>query len=349
MNNPIFSRADFTLCEVPVPQGYPQSQTHSGIAFYGDEFYLVTSPYPNKHRSPWEIRARILFRKLTFGLLHRLEDGEYFENPCLYRGLPTIDNEIPYRFVPIADNPLVPTPKSPKGLPAFNSDPDLFIENGLFHILNRTVYRTKITENGYESQTVISMLKGKIDDGRFNTIDYSRIKVWEKPYASPCLTKYKGKYVFTYLDTNSAIDSSTFNGLFVQMLDFLDELPTNQQFVRVNVNAEDLLPWHMSLFQHHDVLYTVIACVKKGDKTRKIWQMLGEFNPDLTELTIYPTPLTDFNSYRGSALVTKNGVFALYSTTVWEDIKGSKSVDGRDVIVAKMPFEYLLGELRTRR
>ena len=74
--------------------------------------------------------------------------------------------------------------------------------------------------------------------------------------------------------------------------------------------------------------------------------MLGEFNQDLSCLKIYQTPLTDYSSYRGAACVNKNGEFVLYNTTVHEKIAGSKSVDGRDVIMAHMQFDKLLGIIR---
>ena len=34
MLEPYFKKEDFILCDVPVPEGYPQSQTHAGIAVY---------------------------------------------------------------------------------------------------------------------------------------------------------------------------------------------------------------------------------------------------------------------------------------------------------------------------
>ena len=344
-NKPIFDCSSFILCSVPVPKRYPQSQTHSGIAIYKDDYYLVTTPYPNRKLTKWQVRTKIALRKLTLGLIHRLEDGEYYENPCLYRGIADDYLQPPIIFEPIADNPLISTPQHFNQLPSYNSDPDIFIEDGHFYILNRTVRRTKITKFAYESRITISLIEGECQNGCFKQIGINSIKEWDKPYVSPCLTKYDGKYVFTYLDTNSAIDSSTFNGLFLQQLDSLDALANNENYIEVKVTTGEMLPWHMSLFQYNGVMYSIVACVKKGDKTRKIWQMFGQFNQALTELTIYPTPLTDFNSYRGAACVRKDGMFILYSTTLWEKIKGSKSVDGRDVIVAQMPFVDLLKQV----
>jgi len=351
IKRPLFRREDFRLCEVPVPQGYPQSQTHSGIAFFKGDYYLTSSPYPNKHRTRWEMYYLIALRKLSFGLLNYVKDGEIYENPCLYRGVFFHKGDIPTKFEPIADNPLIKTPVSLNGLPAYNSDPDIYIENGVFYILNRTLFRTKkLSAGGYESKTCISILRGVLENGRFIINETKQVKEWNNPYTSPCLTRFNGKIVFCYMDSNSAIDSETFNGLFLQITDSVEDLtPDNKCFKKVKVNAGDMLPWHMSLFQTEGKLFTIIACVKRGDPTRKVWQMFGEFSTDLSELTIYSTPLTDFNSYRGSACVNDDGVFVLYSTTVWEKIKGSNSVDGRDIIVAHMPFTTLLNEIRNLR
>ena len=122
---------------------------------------------------------------------------------------------------------------------------------------------------------------------------------------------------------------------------------TEQNIIHeVAVESGHLLPWHMSLFSYDDKLYTIIACVEKGDKSKKIWQMFGEFSDDLSKLIVFPRPLTDYNSYRGAALVNEQGIFILYSTTVHEHILGSKSVDGRDVVMAHMPFTDLCREIK---
>ena len=343
MNKPVFSKEDFLLCDVPVPKGYPQSQTHAGIALYRGNYYLTTSPYPNKCYPRWLAYVRILLRKLTGNVFHRLGDGEYYENPCLYRGLKTGD-DIPSRFEPLGSNPLVPAPKSQGGLPAYNSDPDLFIENGRAYILNRTVYRTKMTDAGYESRTEISLLEGDLFGG--DSWNQRLLKRWDKSFVSPCLTKYDGKYRLAYLDTNSALDASTFGGLYIESADSLEGLSDTSDGSSVQVNAGDMLPWHLSLFQFQGELYSIIACGDKGDPTKKVWQMLGVFKNDLSELDVFPVPLTDYRSYRGSACITEDETFVLYSTTVWESIPGGKAVDGREVIVAKMPFSDLLDKAR---
>lgn len=345
MNKPFFGRDDFQLCDVPVPKGYPQSQTHSGIVLYDGKYYLTTSPYPGKKYSLTVLRIRNIIRRLTGGMMCNPKNGEVYENPCLYMGI-GFDGEVPTRFKPLTDKPLMDTPEAVYGLPAFNSDPEIYIENGRIYILNRTVYRTKMLNPGYDSMTDIFLIEGCVHYDKFKLESIRLIKEWVHPFASPCLTKFRGKYLFTYLDTNSALDANTFNGLYLQELDSISELSCNNRFREVNVHSNELLPWHMSLFGYNDTLFTIIACVKKGDKTKKIWQMLGEFNKDLTELTIYPTPLTDFNSYRGAAFVREDGLFVLYSTVLWEHLKGSKSVDGRDVVMTSRMFIDVLGQVR---
>ena len=348
MNKPVFNREDFTLCDVPVPKGYPQSQTHSGVALYNGTFFLTASPYPAKRYKRKVALLRIVLNKISLGILCKPLIGEFFENPCLYVGMKDAHDKsgIPVHFIPMMKNPLMDTPEKYNNLPAFNSDPDIFIEDGVVYILNRSVYRTKMLEIGYESITKIYLISGDIEGNKFRLSENHLIKEWNKPYASPCLTKYHGEYIFMYLDTNSALDAETFNGIYVQRTKILSDLAHTAKSEKIRVNCGQLLPWHMSVFQYSDTMYSIIACVIKGDKTKKIWQMLGIFNRDLSELTILPRPLTDYNSYRGSACVNDDGLFILYSTTVMEHIPGSKAVDGRDVIMASMPFKKLLCNAR---
>ena len=340
MNKPVFRKEDFTLCNVPVPKGYPRSQTHSGIAIYDGQYYLTASPYPEIRCGRWRAYLRIAIQKLSMGNFCR--NGEYYENPCLYIGVSSHSEEVPFNFRPLQPFPLLNTPQPLNGFPAYNSDPDIFIDKDEVFILNRSVYRTSNQPESLGCITKISLIRGALNDEHYIYKGWDIIKEWGKPYASPCFTKFRNKYLFTYLDTNSAIDSETFNGLYIQQLNHIDELKSNTSYSKVDVKCNDFLPWHMSLFQYDGILYTIIACVKKGDKTHKVWQMLGKFNEDLTELTIFPVPLTDYNSYRGAACVRNDGLFILYSTTVFESVAGSTSVDGRNIIVAQMPFEEVL-------
>ena len=122
------------------------------------------------------------------------------------------------------------------------------------------------------------------------------------------------------------------------------ELKGNDEYFKVEVMSNGYLPWHISLFNYGNRLFSIVTCVENGNKSH-LWQMLGEFSSDLTRLKIYPRPLTDYNSYRGSAVVISDE-FILYSTTFNERIKGSISVDGRDIIMARMPFQQLLERMK---
>lgn len=345
MNKPIFDRKDFTLCSVPVPRGYPQSQTHSGIALHNGRYYLTTSPYPERKYTRWQFYPRYILRKLTNERL--FPNGDFYENPCLYVGEKGDINEVPVNFHPITPFPLANTPNRLNGLPAYNSDPDIFVEKDTFYLLNRTVYRKKMQKHGYESETHIHLLSGKLNGDSMQILTDDLIKVWDKPYVSPCLTKFGEQYLFTYLDTCSALDAQTFDGLFIQRINCIEAVKGDSDTEQVEVISHELLPWHMSLFQYENKLYTIIACVKRGDVTCKILQMFGEFNDDLSELHIYQTPLTDYNSYRGAACVQPGGMLVLYTTTVHEKVPGSKSVDGRDILMASMPFDSFLDKIRS--
>lgn len=344
MDSFVFQREDFSLCVVPAPPLCPQSQTHSGVALYNGKYFLTTTPYPNKRYSRWQSYIRLAFRVMTRGILYK--DAEIFENPCLYVGEAQGAAKVPpTSFKPLTPFPLMPNPKIDHCLSCFNSDPDIFVDNNHCYILNRTVCRTKKLEHGYDSVTKIFLIEGSLERGTYTLESIKQVKEWQQPFVSPCLTKYRGKYLFTYIDSNSANDAQTFRGLYVQQLDSISELGTNNNYKKVSVEGSNILPWHMSLFQHEGKLYSIIACVKPGDMTKKIWQMFGEFNNDLSVLKIYPKPLTEYNSYRGAACVREDGMFILYSTTVGENISGANAVDGRNIIMAQMDFEKLKREL----
>lgn len=344
MNKPIFNREDFTLCDVPVPKGYPQSQTHSGIAMHDGNYYLTTSPYPERKYSRWQFYPRYLLRRLTCGRI--FPDGEFYENPCLYVGEINAEGHIPSLFRAVSPFPLTDTPKRKYGKPAYNSDPDIFIDGNDLYILNRAVYRKK--ETG-QYLTELFLMKGAFTSSGLTCGQFELVKDWDSDCCvSPCLTKYNDQYLFMYLDSRSANDSETFNGLYIQEMNEINDLKGNHLCRKVEVKCNDYLPWHMSLFPHKNDLYAIIACVRRGDKSRHIWQMLGRFSNDLSCLTIFSTPLTDYNSYRGAACVRNDGTFILYTTTVFEYVAGSTAVDGRNVIVAHKPFDSILSVVSSK-
>ena len=345
MMETIFTKNEFELCDVPVPYGYKQSQTHSGVAICNGKYYLTTSPYPSGSEAKWKLYLRAALGKI--GLNIRSFIPEQWENPCLYIENRIANEIIPRHFSLMQSTPLMPPPDPYYGLPAFNSDPDIFIEGDIIHVLNRQTYRTKICPgeplNKYSNR--IYHIYGRIDRGRFYYLGTELLLETNRLVCSPCLTRYDGKYVLMELETNTYNEGGNFQGLFITYGDSIEDFKNTRKWQRVEIESDFYLPWHMSVFSFEGTLYTIIACVEKGVKQR-LWQMLGEFNNDLTSLKVYSTPLTDYNSYRGAALVNENKEFVLYNTTVHEKINGSKSVDGREVILAHAPFDQVLKRLR---
>ncbi len=165
--NVIFKREDFTLCDVPVPKGYPQSQTHSGVAYHNGKYYLVTSPYPNYKRNKFYLYAKAAIRKLTKSHYGVIKPGDFYENPCLYVNSQTSDMP-PVSFRMMTTGALMENPEELYGLPTFNSDPDIFIDDDNIIILNRPVIRTELLAGGgYRSVIKLYLLRGKDINGHF--------------------------------------------------------------------------------------------------------------------------------------------------------------------------------------
>lgn len=332
-----FPSSSCALCNVPVPKGYPQSQTHTGVVNYNGTILLTASPYPNIHRRKINNYIRAGFRKLSGGILFREKRAEYYENPFLY------SSEDGLNFSLLQSQPLMAPLDPYYGYPAFNSDPDIFMEDDRVYVINRCIYRTKLTPGRHRDEYDIRLflIEGLMDGGRFKYLKTALFYETTDLIVSPCLTKYKDEYIFSMLYTNCYNDGRSFDALKIARVKSIDGLNNVQNFNIVNVEGGDYLPWHMSLFVYGDKMYSIIACIKKNEPGR-CYQMLGEFNADLSQLIIYQTPLTDFNSYRGAAYVSNDGEFHLYSTTVNEHIKGGKSVDGREIICTHCPFQALI-------
>ena len=342
MIHPIFYKKDFYLCNVKVPDGYPQSQTHAGIALYRGRFYLTCSPYPVKKYSRLVAHCISLLQMVSSGRWGKMIDAEKFENPMLYVG--ASENGVPPTvFEPLYPFPLIDTPLPVYGMPAYNSDPDVFIEDGNVYILNRTYYRRPTIKGANEREVIISLIRGSVIDNSFHLIDISEFKKSSYSIISPCLIKYRDNYLFMYLETNSAIDGHSFDGLYMQQSGTIFGLKGEIENKKIDIESGNFLPWHMSLFTYKERLFAIVVCVEKGDNSH-LWQMLGEFDEDLTRLRIFPKPLTDYNSYRGAAIVV-NGEFILYTSTLNDKVQGSKSVDGRDIIMARINMDYLLNNV----
>lgn len=337
----VFSKKDFSLCIAYVPKGYPQSQTHVGVARIGGRTIMVSSPFPNIKRNKFLTYCRVGLRKLSLGLFFNEKPGEYYENPCIYIN---DDQNHPSKIFRLLQTRPLMEPLDPfYGLPAYNSDPDIYVEGDSIYVLNRCIYRTRLTPQRKrdEYDIRIFLIKGLFIDGKYKYMSTNLFKETTDLIVSPCLTRYKGKYIYTSLWTNSYNDGESFEGLRFIEGNKIEDLASNEDWLDVHVDVNEWIPWHMSLLNYNEKLYSIVACVKRGEPHR-CYQMLGVFDDDLGRMTIYPTPLSDIPSYRGAAYVDEKGMFVLYNTTVYEKMKGGRSVDGREIIMASMPFEKLL-------
>jgi len=340
----IFNRTDFILCDVPVPKGYKQSQTHVGIAVSEGDYYLTTSPYPAYDRSRWIVYLEAAIRKLSRGKLFKPFIAERWENPCLYIGS-NGNGEIPTKFQLLRQAPLMPPPEPYNGFPAYNSDPDLCVVDDTIHVLNRIVYRTEKSQKGrqYKYETQLFHIYGSVDNRVFKYKGTELLFESDRNIISPCMIYHNGEYYLLELETNSYNDGKSFTGLFLARSSSIEGFKNNPRWEPVYVEGNGYLPWHMSMFQYKNEVYAIVACIKKGESHR-CWLMLGKFTNDFSNLFIYPKPLTDYNSYRSAALVNED-MFILYTAVVKESVKGSNSVDGRDVLMAKKPFDQLLAAI----
>lgn len=333
----IFDDQDLQLCHLPLPKGYPQSQTHCGVVYDDDKVYLTTSPFPLRNRSLFIVYLKALIRKITAKTFCNEERAEYYENPFLYVGY--ITNGIPPRSFKLASlNPLMPSPDSIYGFPSFNSDPTIFIEDGTIHILNRVTHRKK---NSVENR--LFHITGIIENDFFKLYGNNLLYEGSQKLISPCLVKYNEDYLLTYLDTNCYNDGKPNCDLYLAKANQIENIG-HSNWGKIEIHSDGFTPWHMSLFENNNRLYGIIACVKNGDHHR-CFQMLGVFSEDLSKLTIFQTPLCGLNSYRGSAFV-KNDIFYLYTTTVHERIHGGRSVDGREVLVGTKNFDDVVLKLK---
>lgn len=340
----IFKKEQFKVCMVPVPTGYPQSQTHAGV-FYNDGIvYLTSSPFPVKNTSKCIAYLKACVRKITNGKFCKLIIGETYENPCLYT---QVYHGATCEFKLMQAQPLMDQPTPYYGYPSFNSDPDIFVEDGYIYVLNRCVFRTKLTPGRHRDEYEIRLylIKGAIDGDKFKLYEVILLKESNELSVSPCITKYGNRYLLMQLYTNCYNDGQSFNGLRYIEDNTIRGLQNTEQWNKIQVNSGVYLPWHMSLFENDGILYSIAACIKRGEP-HKCYQMLGQFSSDLKEFHVYQTPLTDYNSYRGSAYVSEDGIIHLYSTTVNEKVPGGMSVDGREVIYASMNFNELIHKLK---
>lgn len=340
----IFENNDLIVCDVPVPHSYPQSQTHAGVAVYKGRVYLTSSPYPQIHYNLFEGHFRGLLYRISGGRFPKMH-GDIEENPMLYWG--EKGDASPIKFYPYIGNPIVSLPPALFGYPAFNSDPDIYIEKDDIYVINREYLRRIPSDAKHyvgDSRIRLDMVHFKATEDGVEYKNATIFKESDENILSPCLTKWAGKYRLLYLDTFSYLYPDTECHLYMESADTVNEKFGERK--EIKIDSEDFMPWHLSVFWYNDRLYGVVACVKKGHPKR-LFQMLGVFDESLETLRIFQRPLVDIPSYRGAAYVADKGEFVLYSTTDKYPLKGSKAVDGKDVVMGKKPFEQLLKEIES--
>ena len=102
---------------------------------------MTTSPFPNVKYGKCVTYLRIIIRKLSKGKLLNPVRADYYENPCLYVEENNHES-YPKRFKLLCNHPLMECPDDYYGYPSYNSDPDIYIEDGNVYILNRSVFPT---------------------------------------------------------------------------------------------------------------------------------------------------------------------------------------------------------------
>lgn len=332
----IFNKKDFFVCDVPVPLGYPQSQTHAGVAISKDRVYLTSSPYP---KIRYSILQRI-YRKCLHVVTNNLYPpcyGDAQENPMLYWN--DRNNEPLTVFKPYFGNPLANTPSKLFGFRSYNSDPDVYVEDGIVYVLNRECF---MTGEAYNYWVRIFMMKFAETENGVNYL-HSKI-ILEEPNInlSPCIIKWQNSYKLFSLETLSYNTGDPECHLMLRESSRIDGAYDNKR--EIQIIGDNFVPWHLSVFKYNNKLFAVVACIKAGT-SRRLYQMLGRFDDNLSSLFIYQRPLVDIPSYRGAAYVSDEGDFILYSTTDSYYVKGSRSVDGKDIIMMRAPFEIVLTQL----
>lgn len=313
------------VCSLPLPQGYPASWTHTGIAFVKDgyngyKFFLTCTPYPS--------------------------GNDDYENPMFFYANARADGKPPIEFIPFSGNPLQDTPET-----GYNADADIIYLNGNIYVTNRPYDGTK---------QWVNVQKCTVDGDAFSFGEPITLYTSEQPPAnfgfpsnyrttlvSPSVVEYGGKVRFYQLATNSYNNLSDCKALIIMEGDDL-ETPNGFSLLKYgSIFGAGIEPWHISIFQHGGKLYAVVCCV---DVEHSVIGRVKSFNylavsEDGENFRIYPRPLSNVLSYRSAACVTDDGVFVLYLATLSYKPVGGVSSDGREIVMASMPFSDLLEEI----
>ena len=244
MRNCIFENNELILCSAPVPMGYPQSLTHVCVKEFSGRLYMTLSPFPSIRTTRFRAYLRAILRRITGGLFGKLIIGETYENPCIYIDDKKSDRRV---FRLMCFKPLMDTPDPYYGFPAYNSDPDLYIEDKVAYVLNRAIFRTKYnpSDNKYECIIRLYLIQGLLDDGRFKLLKIQLLKESSELSVSPCLIKYEGAYLLFQLYTNCYNDGVSFEGLRFLKCNTIEGLEFEYEWKTVSDEEGDYIPWHI--------------------------------------------------------------------------------------------------------
>lgn len=336
--DPVFKEEDFELCDLPLPDGYPNSWTHAGIEYVMDgyggfHYFLTCSPYPNYN--------------------------DDYENPMLFYAEARAGNIPPTSFTPYPHNPLQSDPGD-----GYNADPDILYADSSLHIINRPYLRPDSIWVNIQHSVIINeklcFTKPTIlYSNHQEPYNFGQDSLSKTTLISPSLVKYNGKYRCYHLVTNSYNDNSDCKGIVIMEG---DSISTNDPFKMIKIgqiNACPAKPWHMDVFQYSGKLYAIVcAYVPKENhfqnipivgrflvKERHCYQYLA-VSDDGINFKVYPKPLTTINSYRSSAFVREDGMFILYISTIDYKPRCSISQDGRNIMLAFKPFKEVINECK---
>lgn len=321
----VFDLEHIEVVYAPVPAGYDYGQTHSGIefipgGFLGYSHWLSASPYAN-YNLDWE-------------------------NPCVYYANERTGNIPPVEFTPHIANPLQIRPPATNYYEPFNSDPDIFFDTNKIIVLNRICNGHDVEKN-LNTADIINCQEITSLDAVSNPVTlYSHFEAgWigsKFGVLSPALLKINDKYRIYHLSSSGgSVNVKCFS------ISLMESDSLTRNFKRLNngsIWGNNIEPWHMDVFTYNNKFYAIVNAADWNDGAKNK-QYLAESSNGF-DFKIYPTPLIDYNSYRGSAYVREDGLFVLYSTVI-EPSLAVHSVDGREIILCYQDFNTVLNQVKS--
>ncbi|MDP4201567.1 MAG: hypothetical protein Q8861_02645 [Bacteroidota bacterium] len=309
---PIFKLNDLKWCNIPVPKGYRQSQTHPSIIYNregwnGYNVWLATTPYPST--------------------------DAFYENPCIYYS--NYENNIlNTNFHSISTNPIDKIDIRGSG---YNADPDIFLDGTALYCIEKKQL-TSDRKYHYMIQSSLNGQEWTTPKELFN----SNLTGCEM--VSPAIIKYKNKYRIY----GAYSDALKENGIFHNLIILESNSLQNPNFKLINKPEFKLKGsielWHLDLFEYNNILYMVL-CGKNTNFSTTFLSTYLAYSVDYTNFHIFPRPLfSDIYSYRPSAFVDNQGKLNLLISTM--DAKHKVfSIDGNEIGYTSSSFSKLIQSL----